>query len=268
MNLAQYLQRIDYHHTPEVDYDTLCRIHRQHLLHIPYENFDVQLRRPLDFDPQRIFNKLVVNRRGGWCYEMNGLLGWALGQIGFQVTRMSGAVMRAAEGDGQFGNHLVLEVMLDQPYLADTGLGDGITYPIPIREGTYQQQFLNYRLERLDDGTWRMHNHEHSNVASFDFRHAPADESELSGKCHWLQTDSKSPFRKVLIAQKLTTHGYAQQLGKRFTNLTATGETVEDIHDPNAFNAHMLNTFGIDQDIQPIWEQLVATHEALFADDQ
>ena len=113
MDLQQYFVRINYHDTPKVDFTTLAQIHHQHLLHIPYENLDVQLGRPLDFDITRIYEKLVINHRGGWCYEMNGLLQWALQEIGFTVTRMSGAVMRASQGDQQLGNHLVLQVDLD-----------------------------------------------------------------------------------------------------------------------------------------------------------
>ena len=264
MDLRQYFQRIHFHDTPQPDLPTLRRVHHQHLLHIPYENYDVQLRRPLDFDLQRIFNKLVVNQRGGWCYEMNGLLGWALQQIGFDVTRMSGGVGREAEGDGQFGNHLVLQVMLEQPYLADAGLGDGIPEPIPIKEGTYTHGYLQFRLEHLDDGTWRFHNHPFSNVKSFDFKHEPADENELSGKCAWLQTSSDSPFRQVLIAQRFTPEGYAVPLGKRFTTIDKSGKTHRDLEDAEAFNAHMLETFGINEDVTPIWNDIVAAHDEIF----
>ncbi len=88
MDLQQYFSRIHYDGTPKVDFPTLAQIHHQHLLHIPYENLDVQLERPLDLDTTRIFEKLVTNHRGGWCYEMNGLLEWALKEIGFTVTRI------------------------------------------------------------------------------------------------------------------------------------------------------------------------------------
>jgi N-hydroxyarylamine O-acetyltransferase len=81
----------------------------------------------------------VTRRRGGWCYEMNGLMDWALREIGFKVTRMAGGVMRASVGDGVVGNHLVLKVDLDRPYLADVGFGDGLVEPIPIEPGRTKQ---------------------------------------------------------------------------------------------------------------------------------
>ena len=94
MQLTDYLTRIDYHGTVAPTLACLNAVHRHHLLNIPYENLDVQLRRPVDQDIERIFEKIVHRRRGGWCYEMNGLLCWALREIGFDVMRMTGGVGR------------------------------------------------------------------------------------------------------------------------------------------------------------------------------
>ena len=89
MKLDDYFARIDYRGPVAPDLACLRAIHRQHLLAIPYEDLDVQLGRPLDLDPERIFEKLVARRRGGWCYEMNGLLEWALTEIGFDADELN-----------------------------------------------------------------------------------------------------------------------------------------------------------------------------------
>ena len=80
--------------------------------------------------------KIVTRRRGGWCYEMNGTLGWALGELGFRVTRGTGAVVRALKGEAAVGNHLVLRVDVPEgAYLADVGFGDGPRDPIRVVPG-------------------------------------------------------------------------------------------------------------------------------------
>ena len=89
MKVEDYLERIGYHGPVAPNLECLQAVHRRHVLAISYENLDVQLQRPVDFDEERIFEKMVVRRRGGWCYEMNG----------FDVMRMSGAVMRSIHGD-------------------------------------------------------------------------------------------------------------------------------------------------------------------------
>jgi N-hydroxyarylamine O-acetyltransferase len=264
MKIDDYLARIHFEGEPRVDINTLRAIHHQHLLHIPYENLDVQLGRPLDFDLERIFDKIVTRHRGGWCYEMNGLLGWALGQIGFNVRRMAGAVMREEQGDGQLGNHLVLEVVLDQPYLADVGLGDGLREPVPIKAATHQQGQMEYRLESIADNYFRFHNQRHSNVPSFDFKHETANEQLLADKCHWLQTAEESPFKLAFIAQRFTPSGYVMQLGKMFTVVDASGKSTREIDDIESYNQHMVDTFGLQENFDELWPRIEATHERLF----
>lgn len=91
------------------------------------------LRRPVVLDLEANYTKIVCQRRGGWCYEMNAVMGWALKEIGFEVMRMSAGVMRVRAGDAQMDNHLCLLVRLDQPYLVDVGFGGSLTEPFPLR---------------------------------------------------------------------------------------------------------------------------------------
>src|SRR5438105_3043842 len=106
--LEQYLERIGYHGTVRADLETLRGLQEAHVRTVPFENLDVQLRRPVGLDIDACFDKIVRQRRGGWCFELNGLLGWALREIGFDVVRTSGGVMRERIGDAQLGNHLCL----------------------------------------------------------------------------------------------------------------------------------------------------------------
>jgi N-hydroxyarylamine O-acetyltransferase len=91
MELHDYLKRVGYRGPIEPTLEVLRAVHRCHACNVPYENLDVIRQVPVDQDIERIFTKIVHDGRGGWCYEMNGLLGWALREIGFDVTRMCGA---------------------------------------------------------------------------------------------------------------------------------------------------------------------------------
>jgi N-hydroxyarylamine O-acetyltransferase len=202
MPLEDYLARVGFDGEPRPDFDTLRRLHRGHLASIPYENLGVLLGETLDFDIARIFDKLVHQRRGGWCYEMNGLFAWALETIGFRVTRLAGAVIRDRMGDDYTGNHLVLCVDLDQPYLADVGFGDGLVEPIPLTEHTIEQDRFVSKLARVEGGWWRFHNHQHCGAPSFDFRNEPAATEQLAGMCTFLQSSDKSPFTQNVVLQR------------------------------------------------------------------
>src|SRR6185503_3263469 len=137
MELQAYLDRIGHSGPVRPDLATLKALHRAHLKAISYENLDVQLGRRVTTDPADAYAKIVERGRGGWCYEMNGLFGWALDQVGFSVMRMAGAANRELLGDLLIGNHLVLLVDLgaEGRWIADVGFGDGSIDPYPLQTG-------------------------------------------------------------------------------------------------------------------------------------
>jgi N-hydroxyarylamine O-acetyltransferase len=264
LNLPSYLECIGFSGEARPDLDTLRQIHRQHLLTIPFENLDVQMGRSTDLDPERIYAKLVKGGRGGWCYEMNGLLGWALQQIGFQVMRMTGGVRRAERGDTVLGNHLLLCVQLEQPWLADVGFGDGLFEPVPLQPHAFEQRGFGYRLENLGD-YWRLHNHAGGAAPSYDFRHAAADEDLLAEKCAWLASAPDSPFVTGLVVQKFVPHGYDIQVGRVAKQVSPQGKREWLIDSADELLETLSDRFGIDEpEVAGLWDRIVARHEAYF----
>lgn len=247
MDIDAYLDRIGLARKPLPDLDGLKRLHRAHLESIPYENIDVVLGRPLDFDPARIFDKLVNRRRGGWCYEMNGLLAWALEAIGFQIMRMAGAVRRAELGDRFIGNHLVLLVHLDGDYVADVGFGDGLYEPAALREGAIEQAGFVSRLEKIEGGWWRFHNHQHGGASSFDFRPDPADPALLAERSAYLQSSPDSPFTQNVVLQRRV-NGRVEALRNaiRFT-VTPAGVTKRALSNADEFAEEISTVFGVEE---------------------
>ena len=232
---------------------------------MPYENLDVQLRVNVGQDPAAIYDKLVGRQRGGWCYELNGLLQQSLERIGFDVRRVAGGVHRHETGDAAVGNHLVLLVQLDRVYIADLGLGDGLREPIPLAPGTYRQGELEFRLERLDDGYWRLWNHAGGDPVAFDFREDPADEALLAAQCHRLQTSPESGFVQNLAVQRMTENGLVTLTGRVLAHRTADGTTKRVLDSVEELEAALADEFGIrGVDMAPAWPRILARHEAVF----
>ncbi len=94
--LALYLERIGHGWNLRPDLETLRSLHRAHVTSIPFEALDVQLGLVPSLELDAIFDKLVQRRRGGWCYEMNGLFGAAL--RGDRLRRYTPIVRRDAPG--------------------------------------------------------------------------------------------------------------------------------------------------------------------------
>jgi len=270
MDLAAYLDRIGFSGRPAVDRITLERIQRLHLLSIPYENLDVQLDRPRTTDPAGAFDKIVTGRRGGWCYEMNGLMGWALAEIGFPVRRLASGVMRSVAGEGAIGNHLVLRVDLDEtPILADVGLGDGPFTPYPMVEGAFTDRGLDYRLERLEDGWWRLHNHSLARPPNFDLHLEHADEAGMSAKCQWLRTSPESMFVQTLICQRFTPDDHVDLIGRVLRRYGPAGVSERVLDSAEELVAVLGDVFGIDEPVTAgLWPRICARHTAVFAQSQ
>jgi N-hydroxyarylamine O-acetyltransferase len=267
MHIDAYLERIAFVGRVRPDLATLTALQRAHLRAISYENLDVQLGRPVTIERAPIFEKMVVNRRGGWCYEMNGLFGWALAELGFRVTRSAGAVMREVSGDSSIGNHLVLKVELEEGiFLGDVGFGDGPRDPIRVVPGGFSSHGFEFALSQQGDGWWRLHNHKGGGAASFDFNLAPADESLLASKCDWLQTAGQSIFVQNAVCQRHTEDGLSILRGRVLRALTPSGHTDRIVADADEYVSLLDKMFGLQlPEAASLWPKICARHEALLA---
>ncbi|TAJ69697.1 MAG: arylamine N-acetyltransferase [Phenylobacterium sp.] len=267
MDIQAYFDRVGFTGVARPDLATLKALHRAHAFAISYENLDVQLGRPLTTDPAAAFDKIVHRRRGGWCYEMNGVLGAVLDDIGFKVTRLAGGVMRSVRGDEAVGNHLVLLVDLDgEPWVADVGFGDGSRDPFPLREGPIVSDGYEYRLDRVDPDWWRLTNHPAGGAPNFDFTLAPADPALLAAKCHELQTSPASVFVMTAIAQRHMGDEIRLLRGRAFRRLTPAAKTESLIDTADEFVALLRREFELDLPAAAeAWPRIVARHDELFA---
>jgi N-hydroxyarylamine O-acetyltransferase len=264
--LAAYLERVGFVGRPSVDPATLTELHRRHVEAIPYENLDVQLGRRVTRDPRDAFEKIVTSGRGGWCYEMNGLFAWILETIGFRVTRLAGAVMREAAGDGMIGNHLVLLVDLDDRWIADVGLGNGLVEPIPLKAGPIRQRFMDYSLDDLGDGWWRFRNHAGNLPPSFDFSPDVTDEALLDERCAWLQADPASPFVQNALIQRQFPDRAEALVGAVHTRFTHAGPQSRSIASADEYEQVLADVFGLTGlDVRSLWPRIEARGSTGFA---
>jgi N-hydroxyarylamine O-acetyltransferase len=268
LELSAYLHRIHFHGSVQPDLATLRAIHRAHQYAVPFENLDVQLRRPVVIDLEANYDKIVCRRRGGWCYEMNGVMGWALEQIGFEVMRVGAGVMRVRAGDAQLGNHLCLLVRLDQPYLVDVGFGGSLAEPLPLRASEREDRPYRLGLSELGDSYWRFAEiaHGDGDPFSFDFRAAPADEALLARKCQFLQTDPASPFIQNLVAQRRTADTHVSLRGRVLATTHTARVDKKLLNSADELVAILRDQFDLDTpEAASLWPSICARHDAFFA---
>ncbi len=265
LELKHYFKRISYDGSPKTDYETLRAVHQLQNDAVTYENLDVPLGRPMGRAIDDIYEKIVAQGRGGWCYEQNGLLDWALSEIGFRVSQHAGGVTRDTNGQAAVGNHLVLIVDLERPYLADCGFGDGIVDPLPLAVGKCVQRGLCFALSKTDDGWWRFHNQEHGAAANFDFREEPADQSLLDEKCRWLQTDPESGFVLNAVCQRHQPDAHYTLRGRVLKTLRHGVFEQRLVSDRAEYETTLRDVFDLSvPDAELLWEKVLARHAAVF----
>jgi N-hydroxyarylamine O-acetyltransferase len=266
-DLDQYLAHIGLDRRPPATLEGLTVLHHAHLHALSYENLDVQLGRKINITIGPIFDKIVNRRRGGWCYEMNGLFGWALKELGFDVRRATGAVMREVAGDTQNANHLVLRVVLPEGiYLADVGIGDGPITPIRVVDGAFVADGFEFGLDRVDDRWWRVRNHKFSGAKSFDFNLDPADEDVFAAKCAELQTAPHSLFVQNLICFRHREGAVDALIGRAHRVVTPKGVETRILDDADELVGTLRDVFRLDMpEAASLWPKICARHEVVMA---
>ena len=175
----------------------LRRLQRRCLTTVPFENLDIHWQVPIPFDLRHAWEKIVGRRRGGYCYELNGLFGWVLERLGFDVALLSGKVWRKPTRSwGPEYDHLALHVRIDGgDYLVDVGYGDSFRTPLPLPSAERSDVSGAYRLFP-DGGELQL---DHAGVPGhwrplYRVSLRPRAWSEFAGMFHWHQTSPDSPF--------------------------------------------------------------------------
>ena len=202
LDLDAYLRRIDHRGGREPTLATLRALHLAHVTHIPFENLDILLGRPIRIDLESLQAKLVAGRRGGYCFEQNAVLG----ALGFEVTLLAARV--------RFGatrvlprTHMVLKVRNeDADWLADVGFGAaGLLLPLRFGEPDTEQQFAwTYRLAD-EAGQWVLRSlREGEWTDLYALALEPQLPVDFEVANHYVSTHPQSRFVQTLTAQRIT----------------------------------------------------------------
>jgi N-hydroxyarylamine O-acetyltransferase len=199
MDVEAYLGRIGYTGPCAPDRETLRALHRAHLLAVPFENLDIHLGREIVLQESRFFQKIVHERRGGFCYELNGLFGALLRDLGFRVAMLSAGVAREAGGFGPEFDHMALLVELEERWLADVGFGECFLEPLPLDRASGGE----YRVARRGE-EWTLLRGE---TPQYRFTLAPHVLADYREMCRYHQTSPDSDFTRGRVVSLATPDG-------------------------------------------------------------
>jgi N-hydroxyarylamine O-acetyltransferase len=242
-----YLRRINWAGPVAADAETLRRLHLAHLRAVPFENLSIHWHEPIVLTDDALFEKIVQRRRGGFCYELNGLFGALLRALGFDVTMLSAGV---ANRKGEFGpdfDHMLLLVRLQERYLADVGFGDSFLEPLRLDE--QGDQIEGHRAYRIEQSGSRFvltrRDGEGVRAPQYRFSLDPHDYGEYESMCHHHQTSPESHFTHQPVCSLATPDGRVTVSGMKLIT-TIAGDRQERVIESTAEQADLLRErFGI-----------------------
>ncbi len=279
-DLDALLGRIGLRQAPPPTVEGLRAVHRAYVSRVPYEALAVQLEEFDALDLDTIQARILAGR-GGYCFELNGLLGWMLEALGFTVERREAVVgARVAPGEpAKPTNHLALVVTVDGDnagspaatrWLADAGLGEGPLEPLPLTPGRHAASAgspLHWTLEAQDDGGWWVAQHPWGSVKTFHVTAPPVALDAFQPHHLRLSTDPDSSFVQTLVVQR--------PLADRIVTLRARTLSVDSperrerrvLVDEDAFATTLRDVFALDPDalgadrLARLWVRAEEQHE-------
>ncbi len=248
--LDAYLARIGYTGVVEPTDDCLEALHRAQFYTIPFENFDVLLGRGISLEPAVLFDKLVHHKRGGGCFELNGLYLRALKVIGFDVRPLLARVHRAGTLSGR-GHQLELVTIQGRQWITDVGFGrQGLRAPIPFELNRVVKQNVDtfrlvevepfgIMLQGLHDGQWK-------ELYSFDLGHVfPND---IAYGSHFTSTHPSSIFTYARVAALPTSNARVSLYNFELRITTSETEQVQELAEGQSYLDALQVHFGIELD--------------------
>jgi N-hydroxyarylamine O-acetyltransferase len=229
LDIKAYLERINYCGSLTPTADTLRQLQIAHLSAVPFENLSIHAKQPIVLEDNALFSKIVERRRGGFCYEANGLFASLLCALGFRVALLPAGVANSEGGFGPDFDHMGLMVMLEQRWLADVGFGDSFREPLLLDKQCEQIQGKRaYQIvpdgshlilmQRDVEDIWK---------SRYRFTLQPYNYSDYAEMCHYHQTSPQSHFTRARICSRATEEGRLTLSEMRFIITSENGERQE-----------------------------------------
>ena len=243
-----YFERIGYDGVPAPNYSTLAAIQQAQNASIPFENIDVHLRRCISLDETSIFEKLVSRRRGGYCYELNLLLRFALRNIGFSVQALA-ARTRLNMREEVPKTHMTLLVSSSSgEWIADAGFGAyGLSGPVPFATGSvHDTGFDRYRILRSSAWHYELQCESGDDWTTlYDFTTEPLPLADFEMMNYYNSTSPKSRFLRSIVVACVNGDRRTLLAGLSLRKCSRRENSERDVRSVETYEAVLQDEFGI-----------------------
>ena len=248
MNVDAYLQRIGLDGQTFVrDAASLRKLQRSHLLTVPFENLDIRWKRPITIDTAKFYDKIVGEKRGGFCYELNGAFNELLRSLGYQTRLVSARVFNGTDHGPEYDHAAIIVTIDDGEYLADVGFGDFTAEPLRFVLKEEQQDATGVFVIRRFDKEYLEVAKEDGDAwtSEYIFKDIARDLSEFAGMCDFQQYSPESHFTKGKLCSLMTERGRKTLTDKGFIVTTNGERTEQPLGSDEEFERILFREFGI-----------------------
>lgn len=248
MDIERFLKRIGITSLPDSPHSRLREIHRAMTQSVPFENLAILEGREIDLAPTALFVKVVEQRRGGYCFELNALLAEIFESLGYKVERLLGRVWSSGAPSPPL-THMALRVMVDnQYYLCDAGFGGGtLRDPLPwhLHEAVNQTPD-SYRLEETDNQEVMLSRFTGSSWKNlYSVLLCPVQPQDFIPANHYTSTHPDSFFTQAPVAALTTAEGRITLRGRLLRRVGAVGEYERELTTFEEFIGVLCGDFGL-----------------------
>ncbi|MFD1953283.1 arylamine N-acetyltransferase [Paenibacillus thailandensis] len=273
--MINYLARLGIREIQPPTRSFLFELHKAHVERIPWETVDIFAGKPVPIDIKASV-QLMVNRRSGYCFHLNGAFGELLRALGYQVSWHRAGVQPLGEEPRVNSFHLGMTVCFkneqeaDERWIVDAGLGDMPYEPLPLRPGIYQQGPLMYKVMEsgVTKGGWRLEHDPQASFAGADY--APDvvhDLEEFKPKHEIYSRSADSPWMNLFLVRHRHAAGSNELRGcvwiKREgrdivkSEIQSKSQWLEILGD--VFDEHLVSYSGQERD--ELWKKAWKLHE-------
>lgn len=248
MNSIDYLKRFHAYPVDELYLQDLAKLQSLHMQHIPFENLDVIRKQPIYLNLETVYDKIVNHKRGGYCYELNGLFHWLLQDLGFDAKLISATVLKPDGTAAKKDTHAAILVELDTPYLIDVGFGDSTVSPIPLGGERHADHSGTYRIEELDSGFYgliRQDGEDGEERTLYQFNTEEKVLADFHEGCVFNQVSRESTFTHDDLATRATEDGRITLAGNSLIRTENGVKSKEELSDAEKIIA-LKEEFGLE----------------------
>lgn len=251
--ISKYFERINLSFDPAhalPDEELLLRLQYAHVTHVPYENLDILNNIPLKLDEASLYNKIVLNSRGGYCFELNALYNILLTSLGYNTLSCFARYLRG-ETKIPMRRHRIIIAESDYTQarlFTDVGIGERAPrLPLRLEEDTVQEQFgEQYKFKKEPFLGWVLYDYHNGEWSKFlSFTEEPQLEEDYLSTSFYCEAAPESIFRESAMLSLKTDTGRITVSGDIFRIFDGDNVTQTTIQNKDAFDEILKKYYNI-----------------------